>query len=55
VTVTAEQLDDFQQFAREKISNGGSHLLFDELVELWMWSAPDFCTRGYESTGWVRG
>lgn len=36
MAVTSEQLEAFQQFAREKISNGGSHLSFDELVELWM-------------------
>lgn len=36
MAVTAEQLDDFQQFARQKINNGGGDLSFDELVELWM-------------------
>ena len=34
--MTSEQLEAFQLFAREKIGNGGSHLSFDELVELWM-------------------
>ena len=36
MAVTSEQLESFQQFAHEKISNGGSDLSFDELVELWM-------------------
>ena len=36
MAVTAEQLDEFQQFAQEKIRNGGSDLSLDELVELWM-------------------
>ncbi len=36
MAVTSEQLESFQQFAREKISNGGGSLSFDELVELWM-------------------
>ena len=36
MAVTTEQLDDFQQFARQKINNGGGDLSFDELVELWM-------------------
>ena len=36
MAVTAEQLEAFQHFAREKINGGADDLSFDELVELWM-------------------
>lgn len=35
MTTTAQQLDDFTHFARQRLGNGGAGLSLDELFHLW--------------------
>lgn len=37
---TIDELNRFYQFAQEKLSNGGSELTLEELVDLWQFENP---------------
>lgn len=40
MAATAQELDDFTQFARQRLGNGGSKLSLDELFDLWRAANP---------------
>jgi len=40
MATTAEELDSFNDFARDRLSNGGSDLSLDELFDLWRHENP---------------
>ena len=44
--------EDYEAFER-LIVEGLEKFEVDLIAYQWMWTAPIFCTKGYESTGWL--